>query len=59
MKLVEKINQLCAILSSDSVSAHEVAITLGAIEEDEGEGGDIIVRPADRLFEEAVVVSRG
>ena len=48
MIVVEKVNQLCAILSSDSVTAREVAIALGVIEEDEGEGGDIIVRPADQ-----------
>lgn len=56
--MIETLQELCSILSTDPLTAPEAAASLGDIEEDEGGSSPITVRPYNSSFRTAQVVRK-
>ncbi len=55
-EMIETVQKLCQLLSTEPLTAPEVATSLGTIVEDPGKNLPLIVRPSNPFFKEAQVV---
>jgi hypothetical protein len=56
--MIDKIEQLCRLLSSAPVSPRQVADGFGTIVADHGYGSDLVVRPTDSAFSDVRVMRK-
>ena len=56
MSVIETVQELCNMLVSGAIGTMEVAAYLGKVVDDQGEGGEVLVRPNNKAFSEIVII---